>query len=300
MRIARPAAEPIATGGFGRRMFEAFCLFIVAVCCVVVAWSQARSADLAGLESGAVILSVTTEYDEWPALALLDNDPHTGWASRRGHARGNEIVIELAHLFELESIVFDSTRAQEIDFPGVSAREIEVWLATREGDGAFELAAVLEATQGGRELFPLPTGSRARWIKLVINSNWGNEEFTELMEIEAYGSPVGSLPGPSAISGTWLTNFGPLYLEQSGELVRGCYDGGGSMVTGRVDGRMMRLAWREAGGAGSALLTVSASGDYLNGLWYEGAELRGTWRGPRDHTDPQPPCEIEQVAWASE
>ena len=98
----------------------------------------------------------------------------------------------------------------------------------------------------------------------------------------------------------YLTNFGPLYLEQSGERVRGCYDDGTAVVSGRLDGRVMRLDWREASGFGVALLTVSSGGDFLNGLWYEGSELRGTWRGPRDPENPEPPCEIGQVSWSEE
>lgn len=300
MRIARPAATPIAARGFRQRVFEALCLGIVAACCIVLAWSQSRGDDLLGLDGGAVILSATSEYDEWPALALLDNNPYTGWASRRGHIAGNVIVVELPHVHALESIVFDSTRAQEIDFPGVSAREIEVWLSSADPRDGYALAATVQATQGGREQFPLPVGSRGRWIKLVINSNWGNDEFTELMEIDAYGTPVGEVPPPRPVSGTYLTNFGPLYLEQSGELVRGCYEGGSAVVSGRFDGRMMRLDWRETSAAGSALLTVSAGGDFLNGLWYEDSELQGTWRGPRDPGDPRPPCEIGMVAWSED
>lgn len=297
MRIPRGAATPIATRGFGQRVFEAFCLSIVAICCIFVAWSQSRSADLLHFESGAVILSVTTEYDAWPALALLDGDPHTGWASRRGHVTGNEIVIELPHEFLIESVAFDNTRAQENDFPGVSARDIEIWLSTEGAERGFEMVVEVRATQGGREHFPLPLRSTARWIKLVVTSNWGSEEFTELMEVAAYGTPVGEVPPPQPVSGTYLTNFGPLYLEQSADRVRGCYDDGTAMISGLFDGRVMRMHWREGGAAGSALLTVSAGGGFINGLWYEDAELGGTWRGPRDPGDPRPPCDIGRIAW---
>jgi len=297
VKVPRGAVAPIATRGFGQRMFEAFCLFIVAICCMVLAWSQSRSTDLLDFESGAVILSVTGEYDVWPALALLDSDPHTGWASRRGHVAGNEIVIELPHEYLLESMVFDNTRAQEIEFPGVSARAIQIWLSTADAEHGFEMAAEVQATQGGRERFPLPLHSRARWIKLVIGSNWGSDEFTELMEVAAYGVPVGEVSPPKEVSGTYLTNFGPLYLEQSGERVRGCYDDGSAMISGRLDGRVMRLHWRESRSSGTALLTVSAGGGFINGLWYEDNELQGTWRGLRDPGDPRPPCDIDGVAW---
>jgi hypothetical protein len=281
-------------------VFEAFCLFLVALCCMLVAWSQTRGDDLLDLEAGAIVLSVTSEYDSWPALALLDNNAYTGWASRRGRAAPNTIVLELPHLFELDSIVFDNSRAQEIEYPGISARRVEVWMSRSGSDVGFELVATVEATQGGREQFPLPHGSRARWIKLVVTSNWGSEEFTEIMELEAYGRPVGEPVAPAAVSGTYLTNFGPLYLEQSGLRVRGCYDNGSASVIGRIDGRMMRLDWHERDSSGVALLTVSTGGDFLNGLWYLESELRGTWRGPRDPGDPKPPCEIESVAWTTE
>jgi hypothetical protein len=297
MRVARPAATPIAARGFRHRLFEAFCLLLVAGCCLLVAWGYERSDDVLGLGAGAVILSSSSEYDSWPALALLDDDEHTGWASHRGHAGPHTIVIELPQLHLLESMGFDNARSQEPDFPGISARQIEIWLSTTSPEEGFELISTVEATQGGREVFPLPLGAEARWIKLVIASNWGNEEYTELMELEAYGVPVGDGPGPPIVGGTYLTNFGPLYLQQSGERVRGCYDDGTATVVGRLDGRMMRMSWRERDGFGSAVLTVSSGGDFLNGLWYEGDELRGTWRGPRDPGEPEPPCDIASVAW---
>ncbi len=297
MKIARPAAAPIGMRGFRQRVFEAFCLLIVASCCMLLAWSQARGSDLLDLEAGAVILSATSEYDSWPALALLDSNAYTGWASRRGQVAPSTIVIELPHVFALESMAFDNTRTQEIDYPGVSARQVEVWLSTRGPEDGFELAATVQATQGGREQFPLPLGSQARWIKLVIKSNWGNDQFTEMMELEAYGEVVGEMARALPVSGTFLTNFGPLYLEQSGDRVRGCYEDGTALVSGRLDGRVMRLDWREKSGFGVALLTVSSGGDFLNGLWYEGSELRGTWRGPRDPGEPKPLCEI---VWSEE
>lgn len=281
-------------------MLETFCLFLVAACCMLIAWSQTRGDDLFDLETGAVIISVTSEYESWPALALLDNNPHTGWASHRGHVVPNTIVIELPYLFDLDSIVFDNTWAQEIDYPGISAREVEVWISRSGPEVGFEQIITVEATQGGREQFPLLGGSRARWIKLIVTSNWGSEEFTEIMELEAYGSVVGSRVVPTSVAGTYLTNYGPLYLEQSGLRVRGCYDDGDASVIGLMDGHVMQFDWREKNDSGVALLTVSTGGGYLNGLWYQASKLRGTWRGPRDSSEPEPSCQIVPVPWAEE
>ena len=105
---------------------------------------------------------------------------------------------------------------------------------------------------------------------------------------------------PLVVEGTYLTNFGPLYLEQAGDRVRGCYDDGTASVSGLLEGRLMRLQWSEKDGSGDALLTLSSRGDLLNGLWYEGTALRGTWRGTRDPGNPEPLCEISAVAWVEE
>jgi hypothetical protein len=300
MRIARPATSPIAAGGFRQRAFEAVCLLLVATCCLVLAWTQERGNDLLALRSGAVVVSSSSEYDAWPAMALLDDNAHTGWASHRGRRAPHTIVIELPQRFALESISFDNTRTQEIDYPGISARDVEIWLSTTSAADGFVRVATVEASQGGREQFALPRRSEARWVKLVVLSNWGNEEFTEIMELEAYGAPVGSVEEVVSVAGTYATNFGPLVLQQSGDRVRGCYDGGAASISGLLDGRLMRVRWEERSGSGSALLALSSGGELLNGLWYEGAELRGTWQGRRDADDPQPACEIDAAPWLEE
>ena len=166
-------------------MVEAVCLGLVAGCCLLFAWVQTRSHDLFELDAGAIIRSTTSEYDSWPAMALLDGDPDTGWSSRKGYPVPNAIVIELPQRYRVESIVLDNTRAQELDFPGISARDVEIWVSTTSPDGDFALAAVVEGVQGGRLEYSLPAGSEAQWIRLVITSNWGNHDFTELMELEA-------------------------------------------------------------------------------------------------------------------
>ena len=285
MKIARSVRLPITSGGFRQRLFEALCLVLVAGCCVLLAWAQTRSHDLLALNAGAIIRSTTGEYDAWPAMALLDGDVDTGWASREGHPVPNTIVIELPQRHRVDSIVLDNTHAQEVEFPGISARNVEIWLSTTTSDDNFTLAAVVEGSQGGRLEYPLPFGSEAQWIRLVITSNWGNRDFTELMELEAYGERLGPAVEMPLIAGTFQTNFGPLYLEQNGELIRGCYDDGSAQVTGTIEGRMLALEWRETAEFGSARLGVSADGAYLNGLWYQDARLRGMWAGPRDPRD---------------
>ena len=300
MKIARSERLPIASGGFRRRLFEALCLVLVAGCCLLLAWAQTRSHDLLELDAGAIIRSTTSEYDSWPAMALLDGDPDTGWASRKGHPAPNAIVVELPQRHRVKSIVLDNTRAQKHDFPGISARDVEIWVSTSSPDDGFRVAAVVEGVQGGRLEYPLPAGSEAQWIRLVITSNWGNRDFTELMELEAYGERLGPAAEMPLIIGTFQTNFGPLYLEQNGQLIRGCYDDGSARVTGTIGGRMLALQWRETPGFGSARLGVSADGAYLHGLWYQGPRLRGVWAGPRDFRDPEPLCAVETLAWPDE
>jgi outer membrane protein OmpA-like peptidoglycan-associated protein len=103
------------------------------------------------------------------------------------------------------------------------------------------------------------------------------------MELEAYGQPA---PGPVAqapLTGTYNTNYGPITLNQTGAVVTGCYYEGDGTFNGTTDGRVVQVEWRQNGGQkfGTAMMVLSARGDFLNGFWYEHGRLAGSWFGDR-------------------
>jgi outer membrane protein OmpA-like peptidoglycan-associated protein len=101
--------------------------------------------------------------------------------------------------------------------------------------------------------------------------------------LEARGTPIGTPPPRPLISAVYDTNYGPLYLVQSGSSVSGCYYAGDGKVTGSTDGRIINFEWREKKGTstGSALMVLTSKGDFLNGVYYRNGVIQGTWFGTR-------------------
>lgn len=253
--------------------------------------------DLLDMASGAVVLSVSSEYnEEWAGLRLLDGSVDGGWCTKAGAAFPHEILIELANPSKLESIVFDNTKAQESSDPGISARAVEVWVSTTGADSGFSRVLDAELTNGARTEAALPANTEARWLKVVIRSNWGNGQYTELMELEAKGEVIEEDVRQPPLAGVYNTNYNLMLFEQKGQQVRGCYDWDGGVLTGTTNGRVVQFEWREdeGGQVGTAIMVLSSDGMTLNGLWYEGGSYRGLWNGTRETGDQRPKCTIKK------
>lgn len=249
--------------------------------------------DWLDLAHGAVVLSQTSEYsDEWSALMLLDGTPDLGWCSDKGAPFPHEIVIEVGQSMAWQSLTFDNEHAEESTNPGISARQVEVWLSDEGPSEGFKKIADLELAQGAESKHKLPEDSRGRWLKLKVLNNWGHETYTEIMELSAQAKPLGQ--GEQAeLAGVYNTNYYKMLFEQDGRQVVGCYDWDGGILSGTTDGRVVQFEWREDEGTqvGTAVMVLSADGSFLNGLWYEAGSYRGIWKGPRV-TEGRPECTL--------
>jgi hypothetical protein len=141
---------------------------------------------------GAKIVSATSQYnDNWAPRLLLDQSTATGWCNADGSPLPQTIVIELAQASRLTEFAVDNTGTQESGYPGISARRFELWVSTNGSDTDYRQVLSGEAIQGGRRGFPLTPAVKARWLKLVVLSNWGHATYTEIMELEASGELSG-------------------------------------------------------------------------------------------------------------
>jgi len=260
-------------------------LCLLLLLCTAISANAAERTNILGLASGSVLLSTTGEYGgAWTTLNLFDGTTNRGWCSPNGKALQNVFVIDLPQRYRLTSIVLDNSGTQEGGYPGISARSVELWVSNVSADAGYNKIATLEAVKGARKEFPLPANTEANWIKLIVVSNWGNKDYTELMEVEAYGNPVGAAPERPPLSGVYATNYGPLQITQEGSRITGCYYSGDGQISGATDGRTIDVEWRQGGGSrhGTALMTLSSRGDFLNGAWYENSQLAGAWFGTRN------------------
>ena len=256
---------------------------------------DAAEPDVLNLSRGAIVLSHSGQYnEEWAALLLLDDTVEHGWSAAEGASFPHEILIELQTLTALDSIAFDNSTAEEAEYPGISAREIEVWTSTEGPDTGFSKAMVQDAVQGARSAFAFPQQTPARWLKLVIRSNWGHDAYTELMELEAYGETIETERSRPGISGVYATNYELMRIEQRGTQIYGCYDYRGGTLTGSIDENVAQFEWRheKGGDVGTAIMVLSRSGDQLNGLWYHEGEYKGLWTGSPQEGGEEPACTV--------
>lgn len=265
--------------------------------------------DLLDLNSGALVLSYTNQYDSgrWSALSLLDGTNDTGWGNQKGKARFPfSFVIELAQRSRIETFVIDNRGTNERKFPGISTRRFELYVSTVSPRTGFRKVFSGEAARGERTTFELaPSGEaepddpsefqqaagvEAEWIRLVILSNWGHANYTTLMELEAYGKPLGAAPRRRSISGVYATNDDLMRLRHDGARVTGCYGRRGGTLNGGTDGRVIKFEWLQDNDFGSAIMVLSSRGDFLNGVWYHGNKFGGIWFGKRAKAGTSPKC----------
>ena len=256
----------------------------------VAAGAEGNSDDVNLLSWGAGALVVQSPPSEsstgqWSTEALLNELKDTGWANKRGDLTPKAIVFELAQRSEIHSLAFDTAQTYS---PQHSAKDVTVEISDRQDGGYSEIARITlaEATDGQR--FPLKTPAFGRYIKLTVFNNYGHKEFMEIMNIYAYGKPLGTRPLPDN-SGTFSSDYGEFHIQQIGISVTGCYtEYNGLIENGGFDGRVLRYTWNSASGpngsriGGPAIIVFTDDGKSFVGHFWHGTETNPhNWNGTR-------------------
>ncbi len=246
------------------------------------AFAQGGRTNILELINGTVVASSSSAYGGWEAQYTLDGSTKRGWCSEEGKPLPHSIVLELAQPYTLTSVAVNTTGDQEPGYPGISAKTVVVSGSTTSATGGFSELATVRVPKAGRGESALAKPAVVRWLKFEVTANWGNKDYTEVMELEAYGTPSG--PAPSVnVTGVYQTDYGPLRLQQDNGLVRGCYYDGAAQIDGSVKGRVLQAEWRQDEGkrVGAVIMVVSSDGTALNGVWFAHGALAGEWSGKR-------------------
>lgn len=251
--------------------------------------------DLLDLANGAVVLSATSEYDQstWSALSLIDATSTTGWASKQYEISNNTIVVELPTAARIETFVVDT---RGVDGAGRGARGFTLSASATSASDGFEPLLSDEAPNEQRTEFTIQSDGPVRWLRLTVTDNWGAADYTEIMELEAYGAQEPDSEPRTNVEGVYDTNYNLMRLSQDGRTVEGCYDWDNGTLTGDTDGRVIRFEWREDGPQiGTAIMVLTADAKFLNGLWYENSRLQGVWFGALVTDGREPECKTGET-----
>ena len=237
------------------------------------------------LQEGTLPVVAPAFYGSWVAEHLLDESSASGWASESGLINNNVFVFELVAESTFERFEFD---AASVDAEGAGARDVVVEVSADSPDVGF--VTVLEASLAAGEdgqVFSVSEATPARWVRLTIRNNHGNKEWTELFSFRGFGpQPVsGSLED---ISGTYMTDYSDFHVRQQGTALIGCYEHDEGLLEGTIEGRVMKITWKESGGPddhGPAVMVFAPDGKSFKGYWWyggsEGGSPNGTWDGQK-------------------
>jgi outer membrane protein OmpA-like peptidoglycan-associated protein len=226
--------------------------------------------NLAAFANGALIESVSSNYGSgWEARWITDGNPQTGWATEKGAKGPFEIVISLPERSEFHALEFDVAGTES---PERSAKDIDILVSDTSATAGFApLSSVALKPGEDHQRFAIAKPGAGRWLKLILKSNHGDPDYTELMEFRAFGRQLTQTPMPTDLSGTYISSaYGAFHLQQNGAALSGCYEHNTGLVDGGAESHLMRLTWHENGQPGSggpAIMVLKRDGKSFEGWW---------------------------------
>jgi outer membrane protein OmpA-like peptidoglycan-associated protein len=281
-KIDFPFSQKIIDGGSMRKTS----FWLVGILCLglnILGQQQGETINLLSLQEGTMPVIAAAHYGGWTAETLLDESPASGWACEKGKIADNIFVFEMINAAEIESLEFDSAA---VDTVGAGAREIVVEVSPAAQDSGFE--TILQATlaaKADKQAFKAQKKVKGRWVRLTIKSNHGAAQWTELFGFRGYGLKP-AVPGPlENISGTYDTKYSKFHIRQQGTALVGCYEFNEGLLDGAIEGRLMKLTWREGKDSGPVVMIFNPDGKSFRGYWWRtGQEKKqpgGTWDGSK-------------------
>jgi outer membrane protein OmpA-like peptidoglycan-associated protein len=244
--------------------------------------------NMLSLQEGALPVVVPSTYGTWHAHLLLDDSPKSGWACESGNISDNVFVFELAETATLERFEFDTA---SVDAEGAGAKDVLVEVSTTSAlDGYSPVLETALADQADQQSFPATAKASARWVRLTIRTNHGNAKWTELFSFRGYGEKP-AMTTPDNLSGTYKTSYSSFHVLQQGTALTGCYEYNEGLLEGTIEGRVMKITWREfddPDNCGPAVMVFAPDGKTFRGFWWnqgrENGAPNGNWDGEKIST----------------
>ncbi len=238
--------------------------------------------SLVSFSAGALLVVSPPEYGSgWSALGIIDERPESGWATPEGVLGPQVFVIELPERTVLKTLTFDLAGT---DGAGRGAKDVLVEMSNTDAKSGFQkIGQVVLKDKVNGQTFPVQSEVPGRWVRLTAQTNHGAEDYLELMDFRATGTQLAHTPVAN-ISGTYDTNYNQFHVRQEGTSLTGCYEYDKGVLTGGIEGRVLKFTWIEETGRGPAVMVVSADGKKLVGLWWnenQSGAPAGVWNGEK-------------------
>lgn len=146
-------------------------------------------------DNGVRVAGFSTEYGSgWEAANLVpsraDLDAANAivrpliWSSAPDAPFPHWLLFEFRASQWITHLVFDNYLEEEADHPGISSKDIEIWVGADRG--ALRRAARLTLARNQRDQAVRLEPVETRFVKIVITSNYGHPWYTELNALQAF------------------------------------------------------------------------------------------------------------------
>lgn len=201
-------------------------------------------------------------------INLIDESLGNDWQANASAPAA--IVFELPERTELDRLGFDS---YPININERSAKSVLVEMSDTSMSEGYQTILVAELKMATADQdFPVTAKVPGRWVRLTVKSNYGADSYG-LAEFRGYGRQLTNNVTLADVSGTYegYSGWGMVHLKQEGSRVTGCYDFQSGVISGGIEGRMLKALMIETASDGAksrqlGLFAFSAGNKKLFGL----------------------------------
>ena|GEM_PF-1843416 len=241
----------------------------------------------------------TAKIDGWSVYGLQDQSETNGWCSGAASKIPYVFVFELSEDYIINKLVLNTFCQKE--YKAISAKDIKVEYSTTSAKAGFASASTYLLEENKINVFDITAPVKARWIKLTVLSNFGNPQWTELMEFEAWGDFVNPTVIPQSMVGVWNSNFDWVsFNKTSTGTLYGCYKwASGELYLKNISRKTYSFTWKQKddGQSGWCVLVMNKEGTRLCGVWGLNSDTTkfGYWEFSKTQSTPYA-CSNDVVA----
>ena len=160
---------------------------------VLVSQTGPDQANLVSAAAGAKVAAFSSNYGgTWDVTNLIESgEDWSGdlpvWCTEEGAAFPHWAVIELPKKDWLTTLIFNNAIPDEAGgWEGISAKALRLEVSTTSAEQGFVSVAgfELERNKNNQVVHIEPT--EARWLRIVVTSNWGHADYTELGKLGVF------------------------------------------------------------------------------------------------------------------
>lgn len=234
--------------------------------------------DLMSFAQGALPVSISTGDADLrigmdQAVAAIDGN-EKGYVATRKPAATTD-VVEITYALPALTRFGRFAVPNVLETPSPSQtffKKVDVLGSSESADGPFVLLAQgeLQRHEEADEVSELTLSQNqpeVRWVRLRLQDGIDvqtDKSFFEFSELIANGTQQDPELS-SGFSGVWRGRGVKLELAQDGATVNGCYDGN-SMLTGTVQGNILRALGNDPAGVASQFILLAAENGAIRGL----------------------------------